>query len=129
MTVVLDASALLALILEEQGTQAVIEALADRPAMTTVNLGEVAHRLTLLDRDRQRVAELLDWFPLTLIDVDRDLALGAGFAAALSKPFGLSFADRLCLMLAKRLGQPALTADRRMADAADTLGVMVRLIR
>jgi ribonuclease VapC len=49
-------------------------------------------------------------------------ALAAGTRAA-----GLSLADRACLALAIRLGQPVLTADRAWATVA--VGAEVQLIR
>ena len=38
-----------------------------------------------------------------------------GLLAPLTKPFGLSLADRACLVLARRLGLPVVTADRAWA--------------
>lgn len=72
---------------------------------------------------------MLTDFPLTVVAVDRQLALDAGLVAALAKPYDLSFADRICLMLAKRLDLPALTSDRKWTGAAAVLNVKVELIR
>lgn len=44
-----------------------------------------------------------------------------------TKPQGLSLADRACLVLAERLGAPALTADRSWARA--DVHTEVKLIR
>ena len=54
----------------------------------------------------------------------------AGIAALLlpiTKPFGLSFADRACLSLAMMQNVPALTADRVWAQIG--LDVEINLIR
>ena len=129
MKCVLDASALLAFLQREPGEAVVREALQARPEMTSVNLGEVAHRLMLTNRPRGEIEILLSDLKILIHPVDRELALEAGYAAVFAKPYGLSFADRICLMLAKRLNLPTLTSDRRMADASDALGVKVELIR
>ena len=129
MNYVIDASAVLASILGEPGADRVRAVLADRPGIASVNLGEVAHRLTMKGRPCDAVARLLDRYPLTVIDVDRELALEAGFAATIAKPFGLSFADRICLLLSKRLGLPILTGDREWLKVAPLLGVQVEMFR
>ncbi len=129
MSHVLDASALLALIRLEPGADRVTVALTARPIMASLNLGEVAQRLVLAGSPREGIAALLAAYPLTLVDVDGDLALAAGFAALATRAYGLSLGDRICLMLAKRQGRPALTADRDWAKVADALGVQVDLIR
>lgn len=129
MTRVLDASALLAFLRDEPGAERVRDALRDKPVIASVNMGEVAHRLTLLGWPRQEVAAYLDDLPIVTVAVDRELALDAGFAVGLTKPFGLSLADRVCLMLAKRLSLPALTGDRNWLEIAQALGVEVELIR
>ncbi|MEN3177177.1 MAG: hypothetical protein ABF812_16325 [Gluconobacter cerinus] len=46
-----------------------------------------------------------------------------------TKRVGLSHGDRACLALAKKMGLPAVTADRAWAEIADAIGVEVVLIR
>jgi ribonuclease VapC len=46
-----------------------------------------------------------------------------------TKPFGLSLGDRLCLALPRREKQPAVTTDRSWAEAGPLVGVTVQLIR
>lgn len=67
-------------------------------------------------------------FGLVLVNFDER---GAGEAARLwesTRRFGLSFADRACVVTAARLGLPALTADKRWAGI-DGLPAEVVLIR
>jgi bifunctional DNA-binding transcriptional regulator/antitoxin component of YhaV-PrlF toxin-antitoxin module len=47
----------------------------------------------------------------------------------LTKAAGLGLGDRACLALAKRLGVPALTAERSWPGLANSLGVQVRSTR
>jgi PIN domain nuclease of toxin-antitoxin system len=64
-----------------------------------------------------------------LTPLDTDLAVLIGLLSPLTANSGLSLGDRACLALARRLGGPALTSDRRWAEIADTVGVKVELIR
>jgi ribonuclease VapC len=123
---VLDASALIALLQDEPGAEAV-ERLLGRAVISVVNWAEVLQRYrahgvdttgkrddvvalgvaieAFTDEDAEAVAEL--WQP--------------------TRSAGLSLADRACLALARRLDIPAHTADRdwRKVD----VGVEVVLIR
>lgn len=111
--VVLDSSALLALLLEEQGADEVTKAMEDGGALIcAVNLAEVAGRLALLGNSPARIREALEPLELEVALVDKDLAFRAGFMAPASKPLGLSMGDRMCLATAEQLGGTALTADR-----------------
>ncbi len=66
---------------------------------------------------------------MTMVPVDEDLAVQAALMAAVTKPFGLSMGDRICLALARRTGLPALTADRSWLQVQTALGVTVEAIR
>lgn len=125
---VLDASALLALLLGEPGAEVVRAALADA-AMSTVNLAEVVGHYARRDVARERIAEVLGPLPVTYVAPDVALAYDAGLLVPATRPAGLSLGDRACLALARRLRVPALTAERRWAGVADAAGVEVRLIR
>jgi PIN domain nuclease of toxin-antitoxin system len=47
----------------------------------------------------------------------------------LTRPAGLSLADRVCLALARRLGLRAMTADRAWRSVSAAIGVEIELIR
>lgn len=121
-TSVLDASALLAVLHREDGGPVVVEAIAAGAAIGIVNLAEVLTKLSEGGRNPQRaLAELrktnnpgkaLTIAPLTTPD-----CVAVARLRPATKPQGLSLADRACLVLAHRLGVPALTADRSWADA------------
>jgi ribonuclease VapC len=126
--VVLDASALLALLLDERGAGKVRNALADS-AMTTVNLSEVVGHFARNGAAEKDIRPVLDPLPIELITFDEGLALSAGLLLRATRPAGLSLGDRACLALAARLGVPALTADRSWLTAAQAAGVEIDLIR
>ena len=96
--------------------------------MSTVNLAEVVTKYVLRGFAAQG-ERLRDELPVVFVPVDEDLALQAAFMVAVTKPFGLSLGDRICLALARRTGLPALTADRSWTEVAGPLGVTVELIR
>jgi PIN domain nuclease of toxin-antitoxin system len=126
MTVALDASALLALLFAEPGAELVADAIAGGAATSAVNLSEVA---TVLVRHKQDPAPILD--PVLALLTVEPFTDGDALAAAALYPKttskGLSLGDRSCLALARRLGVPALTAERVWAEL--DLDIDVRLIR
>ena len=125
---ILDASALLAFLLNERGKERVAEALMDEPRMTTVNFAEVAAKYVLRGA-KDRAATLADRLPITLVSVDEDLATRAAMMADVTRAAGLSLGDRICLALGQRSGQTVLTADRAWLDVADKVGAVIEVVR
>lgn len=124
--VVLDASALLALLNDEPGAEKVKKVLATA-AMSAVNLSEVLAVLADRGVPRDEAETVLADLPMDIVPLDR---AAAGEAAALrgsTRHAGLSLGDRACLALAGRLGCPALTTDRAWAKLK--VGVAVTCIR
>ena len=124
--VVLDASAVLALINEEPGGETV-DALLDHATISAVNWSEVIAVLVdagfAVERASTRIAAL----GLAVIAFDQHQALAAGALRAVTPSAGLSFGDRACLGLAEARKAPAVTADRRWATLK--LSAKVQLIR
>lgn len=123
---VLDASALIALLWDEPGADAV-EPLLGRAVICAVNWAEVLQRYRAHDIATDGKREQVEALGIEIEPFSPD---DAEAVAALWQPtrhVGLSLADRACLAVARRLGLPAHTADRdwRKVDA----GVPVVLIR
>lgn len=125
---VLDASALLALLLGEPGADKVKAGL-DGSVMATVNLAEVVSHYAKLGAARPDIEALLRPLPIRLTPIDAALSYDAGMLRPLTIEGGLSLGDRYCLALAKRENLPALTAERRWAAIAAAAGVTVEMIR
>ena len=125
---VLDASALLALLLDEAGADQVKAAL-DTSIMSVVNLAEVVSHYAKLGVSRDDIATMLRPLPIRLESVDLELSYQAGMLRPITLERGLSLGDRYCLALARREAAPALTAERRWPDIAAAAGVEVELIR
>lgn len=129
----LDASAVLALLNDEEGSEVVSGAIADGAAISVVNLAEVLSKVAERGGDpAAAAAELrkaegskraLTIEPLTAAD-----CVALARLRPITKQRGLSLADRACLALADRLGIPALTTDEAWDDVPN-LGIEVRLIR
>jgi len=126
--VVLDASALLALLAEEPGADQ-IEALLDGAAMSTVNLSEVLQKSEQHGIDTEGLEFDLEALGVEFHPFDASQARATADIWARAPRAGLSLGDRACLGLAGRLGVIALTADRSWSRIARAVGVTVETIR
>ena len=124
---VLDASAVLALLNRESGADRVAEAMLDEAVMSAVNLSEVVAKLAEFDRGEAEIQAVLDGLGIDIVDLDESGAYESGMLRPATRSAGLSFGDRACLALARRLGAPAMTADRVWGEL--DLGIAVTMIR
>jgi ribonuclease VapC len=109
VTVVLDASALLAFVQGEPGSEVVEAALDGDACCGAANWSEVAQKVIAAGRDWDLVQALLQSYALRVEPVVADD--GEWAARRWRSGEGLSLADRLCLALAHRLDVQVLTAD------------------
>jgi PIN domain nuclease of toxin-antitoxin system len=124
--VVLDASIVLAAILEEPGHEAVLELRA--PALlSAVNLAEARSRLADHGYDRQSIDTSIGLFNMRIVDFDAELAAISADLRLATRSAGLSLGDRACLALAQKRGAVALTTDRAWAKV--NTPVEVRVVR
>lgn len=133
-TAVLDASALMALLHEEAGADAVAAAISAGAVISLVNLAEVLSKLADAGEDPDRArSRLRDADPqssaraLSVESLTEDDCVEVARLRPVTRGLGLSLADRACLALATRLALPVLTADRSWADA--DVEVEIRQIR
>jgi len=126
--VVLDASALLALLNNEPGAAKVADVLAES-RMLSVNLAEVVSHFIHAGMPAAEVDAMLHPLPVEIVAADQGLAHIAGRLRAVTASAGLSLGDRFCLALAKRDGLPAMTADKQWRTVADEAGVTISVIR
>lgn len=122
----------MALLHDEQGAEAVSEAIAAGAAISVVNLAEVLSKLAEAGQDpdqaRSELREAEGGVGALVIEpLSEADCVEVARLRPRTRELGLSLADRACLSLAKRLGVPALTADR--AWTATDLGLEVRLVR
>lgn len=126
MKVVLDASALLAMVNREPGAEMVHGALAGA-SMSAVNYSEVIAKLVDRGQDADEVIAALDALPITVRPVDVVQARRAGRLRGQTRERGLSLGDRACLALAIELERPAFTADRGWSGL--DVGVEIIMVR
>jgi len=124
--VVLDASALLALLNREPGHEEVARTIP-RAAISAVNLSEVVAKLAEGGMPEEAIRDALEGLALEVHEFGRDLAYGTGLLRTATKSRGMSLGDRACVTLVQRLGLPVLTTDRAWEGLE--VGVDVRLIR
>jgi ribonuclease VapC len=124
---VLDASALLALLNGEPGSEQVANVIVDGAVISTVNLAEVVTKLTEIGMSEVLIHDVLDLLGLEIVDLDFKQAYQVGLLRPLTRHAGLSLGDRACLALAQQLSLPALTTDRIWESL--TIDVKVQVIR
>ncbi|MCY4152444.1 MAG: type II toxin-antitoxin system VapC family toxin [Aestuariivita sp.] len=124
---IIDASALLALLQGEPGSKQVANAL-EQGSISAANLSEVATKLIQADVPDKEVVSTLRSLNLHIVSVDEDTALLAGRLAKVTRQFGLSLGDRICLATAILHKEPAITADSEWSKVQYD-GLDVRVIR
>jgi ribonuclease VapC len=127
---VLDASALVALMCDEPGADAV-SAVLDSAIISAVNLAEALETMFVVE-GRERPGSLA--YALTALGVEirsygPHNAEGAGRLRHLPGMGEIGFGGRACLELAWSSGRPILTADEAMLMPAEGAGIAAQLIR
>jgi PIN domain nuclease of toxin-antitoxin system len=122
----LDASALLALMQGEAGTDTVHAALP-HARISAVNLSEVVAKLQERGVPDAVVQDSLAELDLAIVSFDRDQALHAGQLRTATRPLGLSLGDRACLAAAAADNAIALTTDRAWGRL--DIGIAVEVAR
>lgn len=128
MSVVLDASALIAMLKGEKGAAKVAAAIAGA-RVSSINYAEVVSHFIHAGMPALEVDAMLQPLPMDVIPADRALATLAGRLRSVTAEAGLSLGDRFCLALAQREGLPAWTSDQSWKTIADAAGVKVVAIR
>jgi PIN domain nuclease of toxin-antitoxin system len=125
--IVLDASALLAVLNREPGAEKLTPRLLSAATSSTVNLAEVQSKLVSrgIKPDEAWEATISPIREAAVFTGDQ--AKIAGSLTAQTSGLGLSLGDRACLALGIALKAPVYTADRSWKDLK--LGVRIHLIR
>src|SRR5947209_6831608 len=98
---ILDASALLALLKHESGSQQVTQAIEDGAEISAVNLAEVVAKLAEAGMPEELIHRAVDPLGLDVVGFDAPQAYRSGLLLVATKPLGLSLGDRCCLALAQ----------------------------
>jgi ribonuclease VapC len=125
--IVLDASALLAILNREAGAERLTPEMLSSAASSTVNLAEVQSKLVDhgIRPDEAWEAALS---PIReAVSFTSEHARLAGDLVGQTRPLGLSLGDRACLALGLALRAPVYTADRAWENLK--VGVRIHVIR
>jgi PIN domain nuclease of toxin-antitoxin system len=126
MTVVLDASAVLAVLNQETGAEVVMDRLPGS-MMSLVNAVEVGTKLVDGGMTIEAAREAMDLLEIAMVELDKPLAETTIRLRQKTRAVGLSLADRACLALALQEKAVAVTADRIWAGL--DVGCEIELIR
>jgi PIN domain nuclease of toxin-antitoxin system len=110
--IVLDASAILAVINGEPGAEKLTPALLARAVASTVNLAEVQTKLVSRGWTSEQAWEDATSPVREVLSFDEEQARIAGDLVTQTRHLGLSLGDRACLALGIALHVPVYTAER-----------------
>jgi predicted nucleic acid-binding protein len=131
---VLDASAVVAFLRDEAGSDRLATALekarndGENHLICAVNWAEVIYIAAVHEPERvstPTLIGLLDSLPVTVVHANRDLAVGAAY---LKHRHGLALADAFAAALALEAGVPLMTADADF-DTLVEAGLVVERVR
>ncbi len=131
MNIVTDTSAVIAVLIDENTKQAVIEATQEAGLLAPASLTfEVGNAFTAMFKKRvislEKVLDVLDIFetiPIRLVDVD------LGQAVILANELNIYAYDAYMIEVARRYHTPLITLDKQLADAAIKIGIETILVR
>ena len=126
MKIVLDASAVLAVIWNEPGSDMVLDRI-EGAVMSAVNYAEVLTKIADRGVEEKPAKTLLASLAIDAIGFDKAQAETVSQLRAQTRHLGLSLGDRACIALATTKGWPVLTADKAWAELS--ISVEVQLVR
>jgi ribonuclease VapC len=125
--VVLDSSALLAILNQEPGSEQLTPEVLSAAIVGTVNLAEVQTKIVAEGFSSEEAWEAVLSPVSEIADFTAQQAKIAGSLVTKTRTLGLSLGDRACLALALTLNATVYTADRSWKNLK--LGIPIRLIR
>lgn len=125
--VVLDASALLALLNQEPGAEKLTPELLSDASCSTVNLAEVQAKLVSRGLEAEEAWEAATTPIRDAVAFTSDQARTAGTLVTQTSVLGLSLGDRACLALGISLHCPIYTADKSWKHIK--IGVPIHVFR
>lgn len=123
---VLDASAILALLQNEPGSETILEHLP-RAAVSAVNLSEVVAKLSEAGVPEAAIRAALGPLDLDVRPFDEEAAYVCGLLRWKTRKSGLSLGDRACLALGLALARPVVTTEKAWSHF--DVGVKVVTVR
>lgn len=125
--IVLDASAILAIIFQERGAERLTDDIMDHSVIGTVNLAEVQSKLIKKGFDPEEAWESALSLVTAAEPYTSEQARIAGDLITKTEKYGLSLGDRSCLALAIALKAPVYTTEQIWRNLK--LGIPIHVIR
>ena len=125
--IVLDASAILALLNQEQGAEKLTPDMLIHATASTVNLAEVHTKMVSRGGDPDEAWEDTLSAVQEAVPFTAEQARIAGTLVSQTRLFGLSLGDRACLALGAALRAPVYTTDRAWKKLK--IGVRIHVLR
>jgi len=112
---VLDASAVLAYLQAEKGSEQVERLLTEEGdvIISAANYAEVVSKLCDVGMPESKIQVVLENLELRVMPVDEEQALLIGLLRIKTKKFGLSLGDRACIALGESLNLSIFTTDKQ----------------
>ncbi len=130
MMYVMDASALLALMQGEKGSNVVDQLIQEQECIaSSVNMAEVGTKLIDKGLAPAQLTRTLKELNVQSIDFDLEQATLCASLRLSTKHVGLSLGDRACLALTQLVKGTAVTGDSAWSDVAAAVDVKVLMIR
>ncbi|MCF6219639.1 MAG: type II toxin-antitoxin system VapC family toxin [Robiginitomaculum sp.] len=126
MSIILDSSAVLALLWKEPGAKIVAKSIG-RSSISAVNASEVIAKMVDRGIDGATAERVLLTLGMNIISFDAPTSILAGQIRHTTKSLGLSLGDRSCIALGIIKKRKVLTADRAWAKI--DMGIQIELIR
>jgi predicted nucleic acid-binding protein len=131
MNIVIDTSAIIAVLMDEGTKKAVIEVTQDATLIAPASLPyEICNAFTAMFKRHSitideviNALQIFKTIPIRLVDVD------LGQAVAIANEMNLYAYDAYMVEVAVRYHSPLLTLDKRLADAAKNRGLETILVR
>ncbi len=114
---VLDSSAVLALLDEEDGAEQVLAVIA-AAYVSSVNMAEVYSKLAERGRDAEQALAAFELGIARIVPFTDELARIAGRLRPQTRQYGLSLGDRACLATAVALKAVVYTADKAWSNVS-----------
>ncbi len=125
--ILLDTSALIALIKKESGYQKIEEVLP-YSAISSVNLCELASILARNNILENEIDEIIEDIVPEVIPFCENIAIKAGKLSKYSAKYGLSLGDKACLSTAEYYSMNVYTTDKIWSEL-ETLNIAINVIR
>ncbi len=122
----LDASAYIAYLNKESGFE-IIKNIINKSSINTITYTEIISFYAKKIIDEYTLKELCQY--IHIIDVNEDICFNAGNIMKISKEYGLSLGDRLCLAIAIYFKLDVYTSDKIWLKLANKLKLNIVSIR